>query len=238
MTLRYPLGAVAPLSSSAGRRRRFSAGLLAATVSALAPGVAEAAPRPLTTALVDPAVFAGPDGAEGLTRAKAAGATAIKVPLFWDTVAPAAKPRRFKPTDPSDPAYDWTGIDAQLRLVRAHGLEPIVYVSGPPLWARLRPGLDGLLRPDPTEFRAFTLAAVRRYDGQRGLPRVRYWQAWNEPNKVPNRGYRPGAGAWYRAADTSKALEPDNFAVPGSEYRMQGTQYGLPGRSLAIFVAK
>jgi hypothetical protein len=49
----------------------------------------------------------------------------------------------------------------------------------------------------------------------------------------------PGAGrAWYRAADTSAGLEPNNFAVPGSEYRVQGSTYGLPPRSLAIFVAR
>jgi len=48
----------------------------------------------------------------------------------------------------------------------------------------------------------------------------------------------PAGKAWYRAADTSAGLEPNNFAVPGSEYRMQGSSYGLAPRSLAIFVAR
>ena len=48
----------------------------------------------------------------------------------------------------------------------------------------------------------------------------------------------PAGTAWYRAADTSAALEPTNFAVPGSEYRMMGSSYGLSARSLAIFIAQ
>jgi hypothetical protein len=39
---------------------------------------------------------------------------------------------------------------------------------------------------------------VHRYRGAAGLPRVRYWEAWNEPNKVPNRQYKPSAAGWYR----------------------------------------
>jgi glycogen operon protein len=48
----------------------------------------------------------------------------------------------------------------------------------------------------------------------------------------------PAGTGWYRAADTSAGLEPNNFAVPGSEYRMQGGSYGLAARSLAIFIAR
>lgn len=48
----------------------------------------------------------------------------------------------------------------------------------------------------------------------------------------------PAGKAWYRAADTSANLAPNNFAVAGSEYRMQGSSYGLPARSLAIFLAR
>src|SRR5947209_12000350 len=48
----------------------------------------------------------------------------------------------------------------------------------------------GTWKPSPTEFAQFARAAARRYDGSfpdprnptDDLPRVRYWQAWNEPN--------------------------------------------------------
>ncbi len=184
----------------------------ASTASAAAP-----APLPLRTAIVDPYVFNSPDGALGLSRAAAAGATAIKVPLFWDTVAPASPPASFEPANPSDPAYNWVQLDAQLRLVRARNLEPIVYIAGPPSWAKRTS--QGFARTDPARYRAFTLAAVRRYSGQAGRPQVRYWQAWNEPNKVPNPAYKPGAAAWYRALVNAFAASvhsrPGNLVVAG-----------------------
>jgi hypothetical protein len=37
--------------------------------------------------------------------------------------------------------------------------------------------------PNPSAFGDFARAAASRYGGSfAGLPRVRYWQAWNEPN--------------------------------------------------------
>jgi hypothetical protein len=173
------------------------AAALALALAALAASSATAAStRPLRTAFVDPYVFTGPDAALGFSRAAAAGASAIKVPLFWDTVAPASPPSGFKPENPSDPAYNWAAVDTQLRLLRARHLEPIVYIAGPPRWAVRKS--DGFARPDPSQYHAFALAAVRRYAGQAGRPRVRYWEAWNEPNKVPNRQYKPSAAGWYR----------------------------------------
>ena len=175
---------------------------------------AEAAPasHPLQTAIVDPTVFTGRDAGRGLDRAVAAGATAIKVPLFWNTVAPARRPPGFRASDPSEPAYGWAGLDAQLRLIRARGLEPLVYIAAAPAWA-VR-AIDGARRPDPAQYRAFALAAARRYSGTRpGLPRVRYWQAWNEPNKVAGPSAKPGVEAWYRTLVNEFAASV--HSVPG-----------------------
>ena len=48
-----------------------------------------------------------------------------------------------------------------------------------------------------------------------------------------------GGLAWYRAADTAAWMEAQsNFHAPGSEYRMNQSQYDLGARALAIFVAK
>jgi hypothetical protein len=174
--------------------------------------------RPLQTAFVDPEAFGGPDGALELGRARAAGASVVKVPLFWDTVAPPTRPREFDPSDPSDPGYDWTALDTSLRMVRAHGLTPLVYVSSAPDWAKRNIG--GTERADPKQFAAFTLAAVRRYSGATpGLPRVRLWMAWNEPNKVPGREYKQSSAPWYRtmvnAFATSVHTKPGNLVVAG-----------------------
>jgi hypothetical protein len=172
--------------------------VLVLAVSGALASTAEAAPlQPLQRAFVDPVEFTSPTAELALKHAVEAGATAIKIPVFWDSIAPATRPSRFKPADPLEPAYNWQGLDAELRLVRSHGLEPIVYIAGPPDWAMRK--LDGFQRVDPDQYRQFVLAAVRRYSGTtQGLPRVRYWEAWNEPNKVPGREFKPGAADWYR----------------------------------------
>ncbi len=191
-------------------------GLLALAVG-LAPAAA-AGVQPLQTAIVDPAVFTGPNADAGLARAAAAGVTAIKVPLFWNEVAPAKPPSRFEPADPSDPAYAWGPLDAQLRLIRSHGLQPIVYIAAAPAWAMRK--IAGFSRPDPARYAAFAQAAVQRYSGRvRGLPRVRYWQAWNEPNKVSSPGLKPGAEDWYRTLVNAFAARvhrvPGNAVIAG-----------------------
>jgi hypothetical protein len=191
-------------------------GLVAAgPAAARAPAVAPL--PPLQTAIVDPDAFGGADAALELTRAANAGATVIKVPLFWNSVAPATEPARFTPSDPDDPSYNWGAMDAELKLVESHGLTPLVYVSSAPTWA-MRP-LDGFPRADPQQFGAFALAAVKRYSGASGLPRVRYWEAWNEPNKVPGPTAKASAPGWYReivnAFATSVHTRPGNLVVAG-----------------------
>jgi hypothetical protein len=206
--------------ASARTVRTVARSALCLTLLTLAAGSSAAAIplQPLETAFVDPDVFTGPDADAGVGRAAAAGASAIKLPLFWNTIAPAARPSRFKPADPSDPAYDWTQLDAELRLVRAHKLEPIVYISSAPTWAFRR--IDGFARPDPAQYAPFALAAVRRYSGELpGLPRVRYWEAWNEPNKVPDRSFKASQPIWYRTLVNTFAASvhsvPGNAVVAG-----------------------
>ena len=193
---------------------RNSAALLALVALAVSAPAAAAPLRPLETAIVDPAVFTGPDASAGLDRAVSAGVRAIKIPLFWNEVAPASRPAGFAAADPTAAAYDWRGLDAQLRLVHAHGLTPIVYIAGAPTWAFAK--IDGASRPDPGLYRAFALAAVRRYSGAiPGLPRVRYWQAWNEPNKVTGPSAKVGVATWYGTLVNDFAASV--HTVPGNE---------------------
>jgi len=130
-----------------------------------------------------------------LGRMHASGATAARFWVSWSDIAPAGdvKPSAFDATDPSDPAYRWDATDRAIRAVVAAGLQPIVTISAAPRWAEhAQPGdeslsagerFEGTVRPDAGEFAAFARAITRRYSGGfAGLPRVRWWQPWNEPN--------------------------------------------------------
>jgi len=80
--------------------------------------------------------------------------------------------------------------------------------------------LDGFARVDPVQYAAFALAAVRRYSGRTtGAPRVRYWEAWNEPNKIPGPPFKAGAASWYRQMVNAFAAgvhtEPGNVVIAG-----------------------
>lgn len=168
--------------------------LLALVASATMPVPARAADQPLVTAVADSFVD-GPEWPLMLSRMKDAGATASRFWVTWADIAPegASKPAGFDAANPADPAYRWEATDAALRAVVAAGLEPLVTISEAPAWAeRYQPGDEalhprerfaGTVRPDPAEFALFAKAITRRYGGAfMGLPRVRWWQPWNEPN--------------------------------------------------------
>jgi hypothetical protein len=150
--------------------------------------------RPLTTGVVDPVEFAGPNASAAFARTRSAGATLARLTLDWRAVAPAERPRRFKPADPADPAYTWTAFDTQLKGAVAAGLEPVVVVTNAPAWGKR---MDGLA--DPSEFALFASAVAKRYDGStKGLPHVRYYQVWNEPNHAPRADLKTAVASWYR----------------------------------------
>lgn len=144
--------------------------------------------HPLVTAIDDPESFADPQANVALARTRGAGATVAKLVLFWDRVAPKGqqRPVAFNAADPADPAYNWASFDALINTTVAQRLEPLVAILGTPAWAdRPPPGRSELTNwnIDPRELADFAEAAARRYSGTfQGLPRVRYWQVWNEPN--------------------------------------------------------
>ena len=120
--------------------------------------------------------------------------TGVKVTRFdilWQDVAPT---RPQNGADPADPAYDFSHIDRVVKGLQKFGITPIVSVFSAPVWAtggrsdgdRL-PEYNSRL-PDPAAFGEFMEALSRRYGGRypgadgKPLPRVRYWELWNEPN--------------------------------------------------------
>ncbi len=149
---------------------------------------ARAEARPLETAIFDPPAFEGADRSTAFERTRATGATSIRIWLYWSRVAPAGpkKPAGFDPSNPMDPAYDWSYFDSLVSEAVDAGLEPIVTVFNAPRWAEPEHGKEGgtgVRQPDPEELASFAEAAARRYGGAiPGIPRVRRWQLWNEPN--------------------------------------------------------
>lgn len=187
--------------------------------------------RPLTTGFLDPVSFSGPEGTVAYAHARRAGARVLRIPLDWSRVAPGGPrmPAGFKPHDPADPRYAWGEIDRQVRAASSNGFAPLLYTQGAPLWAqtgkKIRPN-DGPARPSPLALGAFAGAAAERYSGAfRGLPRVRYWQVWNEPNLniqlMPQSAKgRPVSPDLYRAlvnatARAVHAVREDNDIIAG-----------------------
>jgi hypothetical protein len=232
--------AAAARNAGNGRYTRMMRGVmvfLAAVVLMSVAPTANAA-RPLKTGFADPAVFDSPRAAEGFGRVQAAGGSVVRLVLTWATVAPGHKPATFNPSDPREPAYNWAGYDRLVEAATARGLEVIFAIQHAPPWAEgAGTGNPGTVRPDPVAFGRFARAAAERYSGRfdvnrddpyaerRLLPRVRYWQAWNEPNRdyflMPQ--YQRGrivSAAHYRAmvnnfADAVRAVDPRNVVVAG-----------------------
>jgi hypothetical protein len=166
-----------------------------------------------------------------LTRHQTAvtGATKVRLIEFWRQIAPAREPASWDPRDPADPAYRWAGVDAQVQRAVKAGLDPILSIVMAPEWATAPGGGNytaGTYEPSPSDFGRFALAAARRYSGAfEDLPRVRYWQAWNEPNlnlhlnpQLANGN--PVSPGWYRGmvnafADAVHSIHRDNIVVAG-----------------------
>jgi hypothetical protein len=140
------------------------------------------AARPLETGITTPDVTA-PEQL-GFDRIRTSGASFTRVILFWRMIAPEVEPASWDPTDPEDPNYNWAQFDDAIRFADNAGVEVLASIYLAPEWAeRCDSDVEGICNPDPNDFADFTEAAARRYSGDLpGLPRVRFWKPWNEPN--------------------------------------------------------
>lgn len=110
------------------------------------------------------------------------GARLIRLVVSWRLAEPSRPSRGIVPANPNASSYHWSELDRLVRGAVANGLEPMIDISDPPAWAQAPPGAS-TRSPDPGKLGLFAHAAALRYDGLRpGLPRVRYWEVWNEPN--------------------------------------------------------
>ncbi len=175
-----------------------------------------------------------------ISRALGEGSQVVRVTVNWRDVAPVTRPAGFDATNPASYGYYWAPIDAEVRAYGAAGLRILIVVLRAPAWAEAPGGsaqqrLNGSWKPNPSDFGQFATAIATRYSGhfpdplQPGqfLPRVSYWQGWNEPNLTTyltpqwnhtSKGfvasspdlYRPLINAFYSAV---KAVSKSNLVL-------------------------
>jgi hypothetical protein len=122
----------------------------------------------------------------------------LRVNLYWGGSPYAvAKTKPAVPTDPGDPAYDWTVYDRFVRYASQYNIKVVFSVLFTPGWAN--GGQAKTVAPtNGSDLQKFAYAAAKRYSGTYTppveqqdpsnsstalpLPAVRYWTAWNEPN--------------------------------------------------------
>jgi hypothetical protein len=159
--------------------------LFACAVLLAAPAPASAAGRPLVTGVADPD---STDLAVPLVyqRIRDAGARFVRLTFLWRAIAPDDEPPLWDPTDPSDLNYNWSLPDREVRQAVDAGLTPIVQIYSAPDWAQRcheQTPQNAPCDPNPTATAKFAQAAAKRYvGGFLGLPKVRYWELFNEPN--------------------------------------------------------
>jgi hypothetical protein len=176
---------------------RRLATVLATALSVLAIGsgmlaaAAWARPTTFTTGIADPVYLQSQGRNVWLDRTVASGAQFVLLWVSWGAVAPQAPAAGSDPSNPANPAYDWGTLDATVRAATQHGLRVVLSITSAPLWAQgpARPAVaaPGTWRPNAAAFGEFAEAVARRYSGRFNagtgvLPRVRYFQAWTEPN--------------------------------------------------------
>ena len=154
-----------------------------------------------------------------LDRAARDRADIIRINANWANIA-TSKPA--SPTDPADPAYDFGSLDDAIESAHARGLSVMLTVLRAPPWAEGKDRPDsvrpGAWKPDPSAYGRFAQALAARYSGSfLGLPRVKYFEAWNEPNvslylapqwsgnrRVAPERYRRLLNAFYSGIKTSQ----------------------------------
>ena len=96
-------------------------------------------------------------------------------------------------------AYRWerlAAVEANIRRLRASGIEPTLIVQQSPSWAQLVPGhMCSPMKPENiADFNRFLAALVARYAD--GPLKVNYWEIWNEPDHGTGRPDAEGVGCW------------------------------------------
>jgi putative glycosyl hydrolase len=175
--------------------------LLAVVVLAtagLAVSAANAAPHMLVGLNDEANTLYGPEIDKTFPTMQELRTQVLRVNMYWGgTKYGVAQSRPANPTDPGDPAYDWSLYDRVVRYSSQYGIKVVFSILFTPGWAN--GGKARTAAPkNPADLQKFAYAAARRYSGTYTpplaqqdpnnastalpLPAVRYWTAWNEPN--------------------------------------------------------
>jgi Cellulase (glycosyl hydrolase family 5) len=155
--------------------------IMCAAVAAafLAPASAFAAQRMYIGFQDDPSLRWREDRASVFDQALQANADIIRTNVYWSRIA-ATRPALA--TNSFDPAYNFNDLDEFVRSAQIRGMEVILTIVSTPDWAN---GVQGQNHA-PTnmiDLQDFAQALASRYSGAYpGLPFVRYFTVWNEPN--------------------------------------------------------
>jgi hypothetical protein len=174
----------------------FAVLLLFASAVTTVTGAARAALQPLQFGYGD-SLFATSESEtreHWLEQARDTGGSIVRIGANWSSIAPKSPASSFEPANPNSPEYSWETLDDSVRSAADNGLQVMLTVSAAPRWAeapgRPRTFEPGSWKPQPGAFGAFAKALATRYNGSfpdpllpgEKLPRVRYFEAWNEPN--------------------------------------------------------
>jgi hypothetical protein len=223
-----------------------------ALLAAAAP--AGAAPAPMALGMQDPFAFQGElKGAQlelALARAREADSSIVRLGVSWRYYQKRKPKSRAQARDHRWKGYDWAQVDAEVRAVVAAGMQPLLAVGIAPRWfegrgrpseAKARPGT---WRPSAEGLGDFARALAARFSGRSRdgegdpLPRVRYFQAWNEPN-VPfhmtpqTKSGRVASVAHYRGMlrafyAGAKKVRADNFVLASGLAPFARLPFGVP----------
>jgi hypothetical protein len=201
--------------------RRAASGLLALSIGivllAAQAGSARASGFDMGFSFV-PVIGDGFGAQPWVSRAVAEGSQTVRISVIWRSVAPVTRPPGFVESNPASPGYYWAPIDAKVRAYSAAGVRVVVVMTNAPVWAQ-GPGapatvFPGTWKPNPSDIAQFGTALALRYSGHfpdplqpgRFLPRVGYWQGWNEPNLTHYL-----APQWVKTAHGFQANSPDLY---------------------------
>jgi hypothetical protein len=183
------------------RARPAALALLSVAAACLlhAPSQARASAGQIQMFQDDPHMLADP--AQTLQQIRDLGGGVVRVSLQWNLVAPSTRPPGFNPTDPASyPAAGWCVYDEIVTDARQDGITVDFSLTGPaPPWAagsgQPSPGGLGQWKPSANAFKQFAQAVGTRYSGTyiptggtclagttSALPRISFWELWNEPN--------------------------------------------------------
>jgi hypothetical protein len=133
----------------------------------------------------DAQVFGNTDSAFSQLRSLRTGI--VRITIDWASVA---KRRPSAPSNPADPAYNWSAVDRVVIKAAENKIRILATIYGTPRWAGIA---KNRMPRRILDLRLFAYAATKRYSGtyrvKQGeaepavaLPAIRRWLAWNEPN--------------------------------------------------------